>query len=157
MGEKHTKRRDLRKSEAEIIVERLENPEKIQIEDPSVPRKIVYELHLRSKVPRKVERCQGNCGVKLCSVDESNNDYLLVKSFGTSTFMVKGESCFKHGPQYIHFQSECLKEYTRRKHDISYEVFPFSEIRVGATTLQELLNDDKSNLNKYGLNIDVDH
>ena len=83
--------------------------------------------------------------------------YLLVKSFGTSTFMMKRESHFKYGPQYIHFQSDCLKEYTRRKHDISYEVFPFSEITAGATTLQELSNDDKSNLSKYGLNIDVDH
>ena len=147
----------VRKSEAEIIVERSENLEKIQIEDPSAPRKIVYELHLRSKVRRKVERCQRSCGVKLWPVDESNNDYLLVKSFGTSTFMVKGESRFKYGPQYIHFQSDCLKEYTRRKHDIFYEVFPFCEMTVRATTLQELSNDDKSNLNKYGLNIDVDH
>ena len=140
-----------------IIVDRLENPEKIQIEDPSAPRKIVYELHLRSKVLRKVERFQGNCGAKLWPVDESNNDYLLVKLFGTSTFMMKGESRFKYGPQYIHFQSDCLKEYTRRKHDISYEVFLFSEITVGATTLQELSNDYKFNLNKYELNIDVDH
>ena len=70
---------------------------------------------------------------------------------------MKGESRFKYGPQYIHFQSDCLKEYTRRKHDISYEVFLFSEITVGATTLQELSNDYKFNLNKYELNIDVDH
>ena len=71
--------------------------------------------------------------------------------------MMKGESRFKQGLQYIHFQSDCLKEYTSRKHDISYEVFPFREITVRATTLQELSNDDKSNLNKHGLNIDVDH
>ena len=155
--QKAHERKRVRKSEAEIIVDRLENPEKIQIEDPSAPCKIVCELHLRSKVPRKVERCQGNCGVKLWPVDESNNDYLLVKSFGTSTFMVKGESRFKYGPQYIYFQSYCLREHTRRKQDISYKVFPFSEIKVGATTLQELSNDDKSNLNNYGLNIDIDH
>ena len=88
-GRKAHEKKRVRKSEAEIIVDRLENLEKIQIEDPSAPRKIVYELHLRSKVPRKVERCQGNCRVKLWPADESNNDYLLVKSFGTSQFMVK--------------------------------------------------------------------
>ena len=82
---------------------------------------------------------------------------MLVKLFGTSTFMVQGKSRFKYGTQYVQFQSECLKEYTRRKHDISYKFFPFSEITVGATTLQELSNEDKSSFNKYGLNIDVDH
>ena len=82
---------------------------KVKIQDPNIARKVVYELHLRSMVPRKVERCQGNCGVKLEPSDEANNDYLVVKSFGTSTFMVKGESHSKYGPRYVHFQRDCLK------------------------------------------------
>ena len=75
-GRKAHKRKRVRKGEAEIVVDRLENPEKIQIEDPSAPCKIVYQLRLRSKVPRKSERCQGNCGVKLWPVDESNNEMM---------------------------------------------------------------------------------
>ena len=106
-------------------------------------------------VPRKVERFQVNCSVKLEPSDEANNDYLVVKSFGTSTFMVKGESHSKYGPRYVHFQRDCLKEYTYRKHDLSYEDFPFTEIKVDQKTLQALSNDDKSNLKEYGLNIDL--
>ena len=106
-------------------------------------------------VPRKVERCQGNCGVKLEPSDEANNNYLVVKSFGTSTFMVKGESHSKYSPQYVHFQRDCLKEYAHGKHDLSYEDFPFAEIKVDQKILQALTNDDKSNLKEYGLNIDL--
>ena len=67
------------------------------------------------------------------------------------TFMVKGESHSKYGPQYVHFQCDCLKEYAHRKHDLSYEEFPFAEIKVDQKTLQGLSNDDKSNLKEYGL------
>ena len=126
-----------------------------KMEDHFHFRKVIYEPHLRSMVPRKVERCHGNCGVKLEPSDKANNDYLVVKSFGTSTFMVKGESHCKYGPQYVHFQSDCLKEYAHRKHDLSYEDFPFAEIKVVQKTLQALSNDDKSNLKEYGLNIDL--
>ena len=145
----------MRKPQAEIIVDRMEKLAKVKIQDPNIVRKVIYELHLRSMVPRKVERCQGNCGVKLEPSDKANNDYLVVKSFGTSTFMVKGESPSKYGPQYVHFQSDCSKEYAHRKHDLSYEDFPFAEIKVVQKTLQALSNDDKSNLKEYGLNIDV--
>ena len=96
-------------------------------------------------------RCQGNYGVKLEAVDETNNDYLVIKSFGLSTFMIKGGD---------HIQNMALntfifrKRYAHRKHDLSYEDFPFHEIKVDEKTLQALSNDDKSNLKKYGLNID---
>ena len=44
--------------------------------------------------------------------------------------MVKGESHFKYGPQYIHSQGDCLKEYAHRKHDLSFEDFSFAEMEV---------------------------
>ena len=103
-GRKPHKKKRVRKPQAEIIVDRMEVPEKVKIQDPKIARKVVNELHLRSIAPRKVERCQGNCGVKLEPSDEANNDYLVIKSFGKSTFMVKGESHSKYGPQYVHFQ-----------------------------------------------------
>ena len=71
-----------RKPQAEIIVDRMEKPEKVKNQDPNISGTVVYKLHLRSMVPRKVERCQGNCGVKLEPSDETSNDYLVVKSFG---------------------------------------------------------------------------
>ena len=46
-------------------------------------------------------------------------------------------------------------KYAHRKHDLSYEDFPFPEIKVGQKTLQTLSNDDKSNLKVFGLNIDL--
>ena len=109
----------MRKPQVEIIVDRMEVPEKVKIQDPKVARKVVYKLHLRSIVPRKVERYQGNCDVKLEPSDEGNNDYLVIKSFGKSTFMVKGESHSTYGPQYV----------------LSYEDFPFAELKVGQKTL----------------------
>ena len=70
-------------------------------------------------------------------------------------YLVKGESYSKYGPQYVHFQRDYLKNYALRKHYLSYEDFPFAEIKVDQKTLQALSNDDKSNLKEYGLNIDV--
>ena len=60
----------------------MEKPEKVKNQDPNISGTVVYKLHLRSMVPRKVERCQGNCGVKLEPSDEARNDYLVVKFFG---------------------------------------------------------------------------
>ena len=132
-------------------MDRMEKPEEVKIQDLNIVRKVVYELYLRSMVPRKVERRQGNCSAKLEPSAEANNDYLVVKAFGTSTFMVKGESHSKYGPQYVHFQRYGLKKYARRKHDLSYKNFLFPEIKVDQKTLQALSNDDKSNLKEYRL------
>ena len=145
----------VRKPHAEIIVDRMEKPEKVKIQDLNIAWKVVYQLHLRSMIPRKVEKRHCNCGVKLEPSDEARNDHLVVKFFGTSTFMVKGESHSKYGPRYVHFQRDCLKEYTYRKHDLSYEDFPFTEIKVDQKTLKALSNDYNSNLKEYGLNIDL--
>ena len=79
----------MRKPQTESIVDEMEKPKKVKIQDPNIAWKVVYELHLRSMVPRKVERYQGNCGVNLEPSDETKNDYLVVKSFGTSTCMVQ--------------------------------------------------------------------
>ena len=115
-----------RKPELDVLINRLENKgkrsgKKAQIEDPNVKRTVPYKLFLRSLVPRHVERCQGNCGNKLKPAD--NGDYLLIKSHGPSSYSVKEESKTKYGPQYIHFQNDCLKECAHLKHDVTYENF----------------------------------
>ena len=54
--------------------------------------------------------------LKLCrSVEEAlvtadKNDYLLVRSFGTSVFNDRsGNEQERYGPQYVHFSNDCLK------------------------------------------------
>ena len=131
----------------------MENqPEKkVFIEDPNSKRVIPYELFLRSLVPRQVERCQGNCGNKLKPSD--NGDYLLVKSHGPSSYTVKGETRTKYGPQYIHFRNDCFREYTRLKHDIIHDTFPFTIITIDQAT-SDLLNErEKKDLLECGLRL----
>ena len=55
----------------------------------------------RSFVPRLAKRCQGNCGINLMFSD--NEDYLVVKSHGSTTLTVNGEETTKSGPQDVHF------------------------------------------------------
>ena len=151
-GRKPSHQTRKRKPEPDVLINRLENKgkrseKKVQIEDPNAKRTIPYELFLRSLVPRQVERCQGNCGNKLKSSD--NSDYLLVKSHGPSSYSVKGESKTKYGPQYIHFKNDCLKEYAHLKHDVKYEKFPLSIITIDKLTSELLGEEDKNNLIEY--------
>ena len=155
-GRKPSQKNRIRNPEPEIIINRMSKKSRssslhLKVEDPNVERALVYELHLRSQVPRIVERCQGNCGIKLIPADE--NDYLLVKSYGPSTYTVKGECKTKYGPQYIHFKGECLKEYAHRKHEKVYNIFPFELITTDNVTSSSLNESSKNELRGYGLNI----
>ena len=87
----------------------------IQIIQPQVP----YILFFRSLVQRLVQRCQENCGINLKPSD--NEDYLLLKSRGSNTFTVNGEEKTRSGPQYVHFNNVCLKEYAYLKHNTRYD------------------------------------
>ena len=153
-GRKPSDKTRKRKPQPEVFVDRLQknessNEKKIRIEDPNAERNITYTLYLRSRVPRLVERCQGNCGDKLSPSDLE--DYLLVKSHGPSHFTVKGEARTKFGPQYIHFNNKCLSEYARSKHGISYDKFPLSSIIVDKITADLLSDEEKNNLIDYGI------
>ena len=111
---KSNERKRVRKKEPEIIIDRhSDRAHVMRVENPNASRPVEYQLFLRSLVPRVVERCQENCGIKLKAAD--NRDYLLVKSRVPSTYMVKGESRTRYGPQYIHFKADCLKEYAHAK------------------------------------------
>ena len=101
------------------------------MENPNASLPVEYQLFLRSLVLRLARRCQGNCGIKLKLADI--RDCL---SHGPSTFMVKGESRTRYGPQYIHFKADCLKEYAHAKQDTVYEGFPFELIKVENETLK---------------------
>jgi len=56
----------------------------------------------------------------------------------STTYMVKDEMKSRYGPQYVHFHSNCLKEYAMRKHEKEYQMFPFDLIIVNKKTLSTL-------------------
>ena len=144
-----------RKPKPETLIGRLEDREKkaekkVWIDDLHAKRIVSYELFFRSLVPRLVERCQGNSGVKLKTTDDG--DYLLIKSHGLSTYTVKEETKTKYGPQYVHFNSECLLEYAHAKHDIKYNQVSFANSRVDRLMYDPLAEEEKTTLISYGLN-----
>ena len=151
-GRKPSQGKRKRKPSPEVFIDRVSNGENLTVNNPNDPGSIIYELHFRSNVPRLVTRCQGNCGENLVPMDE---DYMLVKSFNSSTYMHDGQSKSKYGPQYIHFKIRCLKEYARRKHDKIYSAdFPIGEIRVDDKTKSMLNENMKADLREYGVKIE---
>ena len=149
-GRKPNESKRRRKRDADIVIDRMEKTKKAQrIENPKAKRPIIYKLFFRSIVPRLVQRCQGNCGVKLCTAYEG--DYLLVKSYGISTFPVKGETYSKYGPRYIYFKSECLKEYAHEKHDVFYKESSLSLVTINEAALKKLSDYEKSELEEFGI------
>ena len=102
-------------------------------------------------VSRFVEKCQGNCGQKLSQSNEE--DSLLTKSNGPTMFLVNGEERTKVGPQYVHFNQKCLKEYPHRKHNVQLEEFPHEHIIVDRETLNRLTDEECTCLSSYGLHI----
>ena len=97
-----------------------------------------------------MERCQGNCGVKLKTSDDG--DYLLIKSHGPSTYTVKGETRTKYGPQYVHFNSKYLLECVHAKRDIKFNEFPLANIKVDRLMYDLSAEEEKTTLISYGLN-----
>ena len=57
----------------------------------------------------------------------------------------------KYCPLYIHFKTECLKEYARRIHDVHHKAFPFSEIMIAKDTLARLPEEVKVLLEETGM------
>ena len=72
---------------------------------------------------------------------------------GPSTYTVKGGTRSKYRSQYVHFNCECLLEYTHTKHDIKYIEFPFANIKVDRLTYNQLAEEEKNTLISYKLNV----
>ena len=137
-----------KQQETEVIVNF--HAERIRIEHPNCKQEIPFELFFRSLVPRLVEKCQGNCGRKLSQSNEE--DYLLIKSNGPTTFLVNGEERTKVGPQYVHFNQKCLKEYLHRKHNVQVEEFLYDcIIIIDRETLKRLRDEECACLSSNGL------
>ena len=145
----------VRKKKLEILIDRNNSDSDralvMRVENPNASWRVEYQLFLRSLVPCLVERCQGNCIIKLKPAD--NRDYLLVKSHGTSTYTVQGESRTRYGRQYIHFKADCLKEDAHAKQDTVYDVFPFELIKVQKETLKQLTEEEKEYLQSFNIKL----
>lgn len=121
----------------------------VKVLDPNAPPPIVYELHLRSMVPRLVQRCQGYCQRNLVPAD--NQDYFIVKSYARSFYTSNKQQMSKIAPQYVHFSADCLKEYARRKLNIEYQNFPFDLVKIDAQTYSRLSDENIAFLLSYGV------
>ena len=79
-----------KKETPEIFIERVKKDEKrITINDTNFQPQVSYFLFFWSLVPQIVQRCQRKCGINLKAPD--NEDYLVVKSHGSTTFTRNGE------------------------------------------------------------------
>ena len=154
-GRKSNERKRVPKKELEILIDRdnsdSDRAQVMRVENPNASQPIEYQIFLRSLVPRLLECCQGNCGIKLKSSD--NRDYLSVKFHGPSTCMVKGESRTRYGPQYIHFKGDCPKKYAHAKQDTVYDVFPFELTKVEKETLKQLTKEEKAYLQSFNIKL----
>ena len=67
----------------------------ISFEDACHCRETIFELHLRSELPKKISRCRGNCHKTI-----TQSDRLLVRSYGISSWLDQktGERRSRHGP-----------------------------------------------------------
>ena len=115
-GKKANEKERKRKKTPEIFIERVQKDEKrARIDDANVQPQVPHVLFSRHLVPRLVPKYQRNCGINPKPSD--NEDYLVVKSHGSTTFTVNGEEKTRSGPQYVHFNNVCLKEYACLKHN----------------------------------------
>ena len=50
-------------------------------------------------------------------------------------------------------KSECLKEYSRQKHDVSHKEFPLSFVIINEAALKKLSDYEKSQLEEFGITL----
>ena len=141
-GKKANEKQRKREKTPEIFVERVQKDEKrARIDYPNVQPQVPHVIFFRSLVPRLVQRCQGYCGINLKTSD--NEDYLIVKSHGSTRFTVNGEEKTRGGPPYVHFNNVCLKQYTYLKHNTRCDNFPLNFITIDKNALQRLSTEAK--------------
>ena len=121
----------------------------ISFEDPRHGWETIFELHLRSELPKKISRCRGNCHKTI-----TQSDRLLVRSYGISSWLdhKTGEERSRHGPQYIHFQDNCLKAYDSKNYYAPNELFNYQQIKLDEETRKKLFDVDIVHLQHLGKN-----
>ena len=115
-------RRQRNVSEPDIIVDRSEQVEydenpitseekardsaELSFCDPREREGKVYELHVRSKLPKSVSKCQGKCGRPI-----KDGDIMVIRSYGKVSWTDKATGKEKQRFLYLHFKEDCLKNY----------------------------------------------
>ena len=59
----------------------------------------------------------------------------------------------KVGPQHVHFNLVCLKEYLHRKYKVQEKEFPYEYIIIDRETLKRLTDEECACLSSYRLHI----
>ena len=121
----------------------------MSFEDPRDGRETIFELRLRSELPKKISRCCGNCHKTI-----TQSDRFLVRSYGISSWLDQksGEQRSRHGPLYIHFQDNCLKAYDSKNYYAPNELFNYKQIKLDEETRKKLSDVDIIYLQDLGMN-----
>ena len=71
--------------------------------DPREREGKVYELHVRSKLPKSVSKCQGKCGGPI-----KDEDIMVIRSYRKVSWTDKatGKEKQRFGPMYLHFKED---------------------------------------------------
>ena len=103
-GKKANEKQRKRRKTPEIFVEIVQKDEKRTIiNDPNVQPQVPFVLFFRSLVQQLVQRCQENSDINL--KPSHNENFLVLKSHGSSIIIVSGEEKTRSGPQYVHFNN----------------------------------------------------
>ena len=121
----------------------------ISFEDARQGRETIFELHLRSELPKKISRCRGNCHKTI-----TQSDRFLVRSYGISSWLDQkiGEQRSRHRPLYIHFQDNYLKAYDSKNYYAPNELFNYKQIKLDEETRKKLSDVDLIYLQDLGIN-----
>ena len=128
----------------------VENVEQgLRFLDPRQVPKKAFELHLTKYLPRLIEKCQSMCG----EVIRSNDDEMLAKSYGTSTWTDRKsrQEKSKFGLKYIYFNSQCLGTFDRENNNGPRKPFDYKKIQVDNKTQGKLTEAEKGFLIKTGI------
>lgn len=119
----------------------------ISFTDPRATSEKEYELHIRSKLPKLISKCQGKCGKPI-----AHGDILIVRSYGLISWTNKktGKENQKYGPMYIHFKEECLKNYSELFYPPG-ESFDYSKFKIDPTSRIDLSKTEIDFLNRLGI------
>ena len=126
----------------------MQNTSNLSFKDPRATNEKEFELHTRTKLPKKVSKCQGKCGKAI-----EKTDKLVVKSYGTMSWTDKntGKEKQKFGPMYVHFKEECLKAFSEEFYAPG-DRFDFTKIKLHQTARDDLKKEDLDFLSNLGIN-----
>ena len=119
----------------------------LSFEDPRLQADTLFELHVRSDLPKLVKRCRGNCGR-----DILQDHQLVVKSAGIQRWISGGVEKSKAGPLFIHFKEECLKNYDSKNYYAPNEPFKWEQITISSSTKSKLTAEEVAFLLSLGIN-----